>query len=63
VLVGEDDSVDGPFYIRNPFEREPECGESSINYKLSDLLSRADLQSLRDKLFYKHSIGIIDGTR
>jgi hypothetical protein len=45
VLVGEDDSVDGPYYIRNPFEREPDWGVSSINYKLSDLLSRAELQS------------------
>jgi SNF2 family DNA or RNA helicase len=45
VLVCEDDSVDGPYYIRNPFEREPDWGVSSINYKLSDLLSRAELQS------------------
>ena len=45
VLVGDDDSVDGPYYLRNPFEREPDWGVSSINYKLSDLLSRAQIQS------------------
>ena len=38
VLVGEDDSVDGPHYLRNPFDREPGWGVSSINYNLSDLL-------------------------
>ena len=38
VLVGEDDAVDGPHYIRNPFEREPGWGVASINYNLSDLL-------------------------
>ena len=39
VLVGEDDAVDGPHYVRNPFEREPGWGVSSINYNLSDLLA------------------------
>ncbi len=42
VLVGDDDSVDGPYYVRNPFEREPDWGVSSIDYKLSHLLSRAE---------------------
>ncbi|MCA9008491.1 MAG: DUF3883 domain-containing protein, partial [Planctomycetaceae bacterium] len=45
VLIGEDDSVDGPYYIRNPFEREPDWGVASINYKLIDLLSRAELKT------------------
>ena len=45
VLIGDDDSIDGPYYVRNPFEREPDWGVSSINYKLSDLLSRAELIS------------------
>ena len=34
----EDDSVEGPYYIRRPFEREPGWGVSSINYNLGDLL-------------------------
>ncbi len=41
-IVGEGDEVEGPHYIRNPFEREPEWGVSSINYDLRDLLTRAE---------------------
>jgi SNF2 family DNA or RNA helicase len=43
-LVGEHDSVDGPHYIRNPFDREPGWGIASINYSLGDLLARAEVQ-------------------
>jgi hypothetical protein len=39
VLVGEDDSVDGPYYLRNPFDREPGWGVSSVNYELARLLA------------------------
>jgi SNF2 family DNA or RNA helicase len=42
VLVNEDDSVEGPYYIRRPFDREPGWGVSSINYKLSELLQKAE---------------------
>jgi superfamily II DNA or RNA helicase len=42
VLVGEDDSVEGPYYIRNPFDREPGWGVASINFSLGDLLAKAD---------------------
>ena len=42
VLVNEDDSHEGPYYIRRPFDREPGWGVSSINYKLSDLLTKAE---------------------
>jgi Domain of unknown function (DUF3883) len=41
VLVGEGDSVDGPYYLRNPFEAEPGWGVSSINYEIKALLERA----------------------
>ena len=41
VLVGEDDTVDGPHYICSPFDHEPGWGVSSINYNLSDLLQKA----------------------
>jgi hypothetical protein len=44
VLVGEGDSVDGPHYLRNPFDREPGWGVASINYNLDDLLARAEAQ-------------------
>jgi hypothetical protein len=42
VLVNEDDSHEGPYYIRRPFDREPDWGVSSINYNMSDLLSKAE---------------------
>jgi superfamily II DNA or RNA helicase len=44
VLVGEGDDVEGPHYIRNPFDREPGWGVASINYNLGDLLARAEAQ-------------------
>ena len=43
-LVGEDDAVDGPHYLRHPFDREPGWGVASINYKLAELLARAEAQ-------------------
>jgi superfamily II DNA or RNA helicase len=42
VLVGDGDAVEGPHYIRSPFDREPGWGVASINYNLSDLLGRAE---------------------
>jgi hypothetical protein len=41
VLVGEADAVDGPYYLRNPFEAEPGWGVSSINFEIKALLERA----------------------
>ncbi len=41
VLVGESDTVEGPFYVRNPFDTEPGWGVSSVNYDLGQLLERA----------------------
>jgi len=40
-LVGENDAIDGPYYVRNPFDREPGWGVASVNYDLANLLSRA----------------------
>jgi SNF2 family DNA or RNA helicase len=42
VIVKDDDSTEGPFYIRRPFSQEPGWGVSSINYNLSDLLKKAE---------------------
>ena len=42
VLVGDGAEVDGPHYVRNPFDREPGWGVASINYNLGDLLARAE---------------------
>ena len=41
VLVGDADAVEGPFYLRNPFDTEPGWGVSSVNYELNALLERA----------------------
>jgi superfamily II DNA or RNA helicase len=41
VLVGDDDSIDGPHYVRTPFTREPEWSEASSNHDLQKLLSLA----------------------
>ena len=41
VLVGEDDSIDGPHYITHPFKEEPPWGASSVNYDLKVLLACA----------------------
>lgn len=43
VLVGDDDSIEGPFYIRDPFDSEPEWGVSSVNYELKVLLEKGKL--------------------
>lgn len=42
VLIGEGDAVDGPYYLRNPFDTEPGWGVSSVNFELRALLERAE---------------------
>ena len=42
-LVGEDDTVDGPYYLRNPFDAEPGWGVASVNYDLQSLLAKGEL--------------------
>jgi len=42
VLVGDNDAVEGPYYITNPFDAEPGWGVSSINYDLQELLTRGE---------------------
>jgi hypothetical protein len=44
VLVGEDDTVDGPYYLRSPFDQEPGWGVASVNYDLHELLQRGRRQ-------------------
>lgn len=42
VLVNSDHSVDGPYYIRQPFQTEPGWGVASVNYDLKALLESAE---------------------
>ena len=41
VMVGDGDTVDGPFFIERPFDAEPGWGVSSINFAINALLERA----------------------
>jgi hypothetical protein len=41
VLVGEDDTIDGPHYVPHPFKEEPGWAVSSVNYDLKALLQQA----------------------
>lgn len=41
VFVNSDDSIEGPHYIRKPFQSEPDWGVASVNYNISELLKRA----------------------
>jgi SNF2 family DNA or RNA helicase len=42
VLVGEGDVIEGPFYLKTPFDAEPGWGVSSINFSIQELLRRAN---------------------
>ena len=41
----EDDTPKEPRYIRQPFQKEPDFGVTSVNYNLNKLLARAELPS------------------
>ncbi|ADV63935.1 helicase domain protein [Isosphaera pallida ATCC 43644] len=41
VFVNPDDSTEGPYYLANPFQREPDWGAASVNYNIAELLKRA----------------------
>ncbi len=42
IVLVEGDSYQGSYYVRNPFNQEPDFGVASINYDLEGLLSRAE---------------------
>ena len=42
MYVNPDDSVEGPSYLRNPFQKEPDWGAASVNYTIAELLKRAE---------------------
>lgn len=41
IVIVDGDNHEGPHYIRNPFNSEPDFGVASINYDLNDLLSKS----------------------
>jgi hypothetical protein len=38
----EGDTPKAPRYIRQPFQKEPDFGVTSVNYNLNELLARAE---------------------
>jgi superfamily II DNA or RNA helicase len=40
VFVNPDDGTEGPHYLMNPFQREPDWGAAAVTYEISKLLSR-----------------------
>jgi hypothetical protein len=43
VLVGENDTIDGPHFVQNPFDSEPGWGVASINFELKALLEKGTI--------------------
>jgi hypothetical protein len=41
IVIVDGEEFEGPYYVRTPFTVEPDFGVASINYDLSDLLSKA----------------------
>jgi superfamily II DNA or RNA helicase len=41
VFINPDDSIEGPYYVTKPFQREPDWGAASVTYTISELLKRA----------------------
>ncbi len=41
IVIVDGDEFEGPYYVKTPFTVEPDFGVASINYDLSDLLSKA----------------------
>tara|TARA_A200000113_G_C8846505_1_gene348806 strand:+ start:1440 stop:1637 length:198 start_codon:yes stop_codon:yes gene_type:complete len=43
IVVVDGDEFEGPYYVKTPFKGEPDFGIASINYDLSELLSKSVL--------------------
>lgn len=44
IVVVDGDDYEGPFYVKNPFTKEPDVGVPSVNYEIKHLLSKAEPQ-------------------
>jgi SNF2 family DNA or RNA helicase len=40
IVIVDGDEYEGPFYVKNPFTKEPDFGVASINYDLKELLGK-----------------------
>ena len=43
IVLVDGNEVDDPVYVRHPFQREPDFGVTSVNYNLTDLVSRKEV--------------------
>ena len=41
IVIVDGGNYEGPHYVRNPFQREPDFGVASVNYSLAELLAAA----------------------
>ena len=41
IVIVDGEKHEGPFYVQQPFKKEPDFGAESVNYDLKDLLARA----------------------
>jgi hypothetical protein len=41
VFVNPDETIDGPYYLTKPFQREPDWGAAAVIYNISSLLERS----------------------
>lgn len=41
IVIVDDENHEGPYYVKSPFNQEPDFGVASINYDLHDLLKKA----------------------
>jgi len=42
IVLVDGDQHEGPFYIRNPFNQEPDWAVTSINLDLNQLMGKAE---------------------
>lgn len=43
IVVVDGDDIEGPYYLRQPFDQEPGFGVTSINYDIKNLLDQAEV--------------------
>jgi superfamily II DNA or RNA helicase len=41
IVIVDGENYEGPYYLRNPFQNEPDFGVASINFSLDELLSKS----------------------
>ena len=42
IVLVDGETTEGPYYLKTPFEREPDFAVTSVNFDLNNLLERAE---------------------